>query len=98
MASTITGAGLGLYDAALNLPGQRNATSQLGAQGDRVYLNSQTGNLVIQQQDAYLSSLGFGFDSYLARNYYKPVLNGLYRLITMTIHNTYYNKSSLTSK
>jgi len=89
MANTITGAGLGLYDAALNLLDNRNSNSRLGTQGYRVYLNSQTGNLVIQQQDAYLSSLGFGFDSNLACNYYKPLLNGLYCLITMTIHNTH---------
>jgi YD repeat-containing protein len=63
MTGIVTGAGLGLYGNALNVLG--NAT--LGANGNRVYVNSTTGNLIVQQQDEYLASVGL--DLGLSRTY-----------------------------
>src|SRR5262245_17769310 len=69
MASIITGPGLGLYPSSLNVLGLSNGNPLVGRSGqsDRVYVNSATGNLVIQSQDEFLASLGP--DLSLARTY-----------------------------
>jgi len=67
MASVISGAGLGLYNSSLNILGSASGNAQLGANGNAVYVNSQSGNLVVQQQDEFLTSLGL--DLGLARTY-----------------------------
>lgn len=67
MVSIISGDGLGLYNTSLNLLNQSNSGSQLGNNGDQLYVNTTTGNLVIRQQDEFLSSAGAGLN--LLRTY-----------------------------
>jgi YD repeat-containing protein len=67
MASIISGVGIGLYNSSLSLLGNASGNALLGQNGDRVYVNSQNGNLVLQQQDEFLSSLGL--DLSLTRTY-----------------------------
>ena len=60
MASIISGNELGLYNTSLNLLGLTNGNPTTGrpGQSDAIYINSTTGNLVVQQRDEYLASLG----------------------------------------
>ena len=59
MAAITTGNGLGLFNTSWNLLGHPGAqTPTVGRQGDAVYVNSVTGNLIIQRQDDYLASTG----------------------------------------
>jgi YD repeat-containing protein len=71
MTSITTGTGLGLFNTSLDLLGRAAPAldPQTGrpGQADRVYINSQTGNLIIQQQDEYLASVGI--DLGLVRTY-----------------------------
>jgi hypothetical protein len=67
MASVISGNSLGLYSNSLNLLGGANSLIGRSGQSDRTYLNSQTGNLVIQNQDEYVATLGL--DLALVRTY-----------------------------
>jgi hypothetical protein len=52
MASVISAEGLGLSNASFTRANTPNP------QADQVFVNSATGNLVVQRQDAYLTSLG----------------------------------------
>ncbi|VAW79676.1 hypothetical protein MNBD_GAMMA12-1235, partial [hydrothermal vent metagenome] len=65
MVAVISGDGLGAYDHSLNLLGSNN--NQVGRFGNQLFVNSVTGNLVVQQQDEYLASLGL--DTGLIRTY-----------------------------
>jgi hypothetical protein len=60
MAAVISGEGLGLYNSSVIPTGLGGGSNdpQVGQIGDRVYLNTRTGNLVIQQQDEFLASVG----------------------------------------
>ncbi len=59
MTSVITSSGLGLFNTSANILGS-SGNPLLGrpGQSDAVYVNSATGNLVVQEQDEYLVSLG----------------------------------------
>lgn len=63
MSATITGEGLGIF----NLTGAVQGEPGLGRHGERVYVNSTSGNLIIQQQDEFLT--GLGLDLGLVRTY-----------------------------
>src|SRR6266566_8719830 len=68
MTSIITGSGLGLFNTSANLLGTAgNPLFGRPGQSNAVYVNSTTGNLVVQGQDEYLSSLGL--DTALVRTY-----------------------------
>ena len=60
MAAIISGAGLGVFNSSLNLLGGQGPGGEatVGRNGDRVYVNVTTGNLVIRQRDEYLASVG----------------------------------------
>ena len=62
MVAVVSGEGLGLFNASNGLG---NAVS--GQSGEAVYVNSTTGNLVIQGRDEFLS--GSGLDIPLVRTY-----------------------------
>jgi hypothetical protein len=53
MVAVVSGSGLGLFGSTGN-----NGNPQIGRGNDRVFVNSTTGNLVIQSQDEALSALG----------------------------------------
>ncbi len=65
MTSIIAGSGLGLFNTSANLLG--TAGNALPGRSNAVYVNSTTGNLVVQGQDEYLASLGL--DTALIRTY-----------------------------
>ena len=68
MPSIISGEGLGLFNKLINPQGQGDsAHTGVGKNGDKVYVNSQSGNLVIQRQDEFLK--GAGIDLGLIRTY-----------------------------
>ncbi|MCU7934082.1 MAG: hypothetical protein KZQ99_04275, partial [Candidatus Thiodiazotropha sp. (ex Dulcina madagascariensis)] len=69
MASIIGGEHLGLYNGSLGLFGGGEGQARVGRNGqsDRVYVNTATGNLVVQRRDEYLS--GLGLDLALLRTY-----------------------------
>jgi hypothetical protein len=60
MASIISGNSLGLSDTSLFVLGPDGAVGQAahGRAGERVYVNSTTGNLVVQNRDELLVGLG----------------------------------------
>jgi hypothetical protein len=62
MVAVVSGSGLGLFGSTGN-----NGNPQIGRGNDRVFINSTTGNLVIQSQDDTLSALGL--DLALIRTY-----------------------------
>jgi YD repeat-containing protein len=71
MASITTGNGLGLFNTSINLLGtsspHQDPTLGKPGQGDRVYVNAATGNLVIQKTDEILANSGL--DLNLVRTY-----------------------------
>jgi YD repeat-containing protein len=69
MVAAISGAGLGLYNtSATNLNGQGTAGSAPeGRTGEQVYVNTSTGNLVLQDDDQLLSAVGL--DVAIVRTY-----------------------------
>ena len=68
MAAVITSQSLGLYHSSLTQTGQTfGGLGQLGNQGNHLYVNASTGNLIVQQQDELLKSLGI--DQSLIRTY-----------------------------
>lgn len=74
MAAIITGSGLGLYDSSLNTLGQSlGQDPQVGRYGNQVYINAQTGNLVVRHRDEFLRSAGP--DLGLVRTYNSQGLN-----------------------
>ena len=62
MAAVISGNDLGIYNNILG-----GGSPRLGRESDRVYVNSQSGNLLLQQQDQYLAVTGQ--DVALVRSY-----------------------------
>ena len=69
MAAIVAGASLGLTNSSLALLGAQGQVGSAthGASGERVYLNSTTGNLVIQRRDELV--VGVGNDIALVRTY-----------------------------
>ncbi|MFC4314275.1 DUF6531 domain-containing protein, partial [Steroidobacter flavus] len=69
MVAVVSGSGLGLFGSSVAALGGVGATgnSGLGRGTDRVFVNSVTGNLVVQSQDERLS--GFAQDISLVRTY-----------------------------
>src|SRR5260221_2857722 len=69
MVAVVSGSGIGLFNSSLSVLGGNGASGSApnGRSGDRVYVNSATGNLVIQSQDETLSALGL--DLGLLRTY-----------------------------
>lgn len=62
MVSIVSGSGLGLLNSSAGVLGNagQQGAAQSGKYGDNVYVNAATGNLVLQHQDDYLASTGFG--------------------------------------
>ncbi|MES9977361.1 MAG: hypothetical protein ABW107_01285, partial [Candidatus Thiodiazotropha sp. 6PLUC5] len=60
MVGIIGGENLGLYNGSVGRFGASGTNEWVGRNGqsDRIYVNTTTGNLVIQRQDEYLSSQG----------------------------------------
>src|ERR1700737_4721048 len=60
MVAVVSGNGVGLGNTSLNTLGSQGAVGKAseGNAGEQVYVNSSTGNLVIQDRDDYLASLG----------------------------------------
>src|SRR5262245_22322347 len=69
MTTVVAGTGLGLLNTSLNVLGARTRVGQdePGRAAERVYVNSVTGNLVVQNTDEVL--LGRGPDVALLRTY-----------------------------
>jgi hypothetical protein len=60
MVEVVSGGQLGLVNSSLSYLGKGGGVgdAQLGQNGDRVYLNAATGNLVIQSTDEVLGAIG----------------------------------------
>ena len=60
MVAIVTGEQLGLSFSSLSLLGQRGVTGNAagGRNGELEYVNAATGNLVLQDRDDYLASVG----------------------------------------
>jgi hypothetical protein len=69
MAAIVAGASLGLTNTSLAVLGPQGQVGSAthGASGERVYVNSTTGNLVIQRRDELV--VGVGNDTSLVRTY-----------------------------
>lgn len=69
MVAAVSGAGLGLFGSAVSALGGAGVggNAGLGRGSDRVFVNTATGNLVVQSQDEVLSALGL--DLSLIRTY-----------------------------
>ncbi|TMG77245.1 MAG: hypothetical protein E6H80_01665, partial [Betaproteobacteria bacterium] len=69
MVAIVSGAGLGLANSSLNVLGPQGALgpANQGRAGERVYVNSSTGNLVVQNRDELV--IGRGPDISLVRTY-----------------------------
>ena len=69
MVAVVSGSGLGLYSSSVSILGGAGAVgrAQNGRSGEQVFVNSATGNLVIQDQDESLKALGL--DLGLIRTY-----------------------------
>src|SRR5262245_41756424 len=69
MVAIVSGSGLGLFRSSVSSLGQSGVAGdpRAGRGGDQVYVNSATGNLIVQGQDEILRSLGL--DLSLVRTY-----------------------------
>jgi hypothetical protein len=69
MVAVVSGSGLGLFGSSVTGLGGAGASGNaaLGRGGDRVYVNTATGNLIVQSQDEILRALGL--DLALIRTY-----------------------------
>ena len=69
MVAVVSGAGLGLFGSSVSALGGIGASGNgaVGRGNDRVYVNTATGNLIIQSQDEHLSLVGT--DLKLVRTY-----------------------------
>ena len=63
MVAVVSGSGLGLFNSSTSTLGGAgaNGNSQVGRGRDQVYVNSTTGNLIVQSVDETLSALGLDF-------------------------------------
>lgn len=75
MVAVVSGAGLGLFGSSLSALGGAGSAGTAGAGrgNDRMFVNTATGNLVVQSQDERLSALGL--DLALIRTYNSQGLN-----------------------
>jgi YD repeat-containing protein len=69
MVAVVSGSGLGLFGSSASALGGAGTSgnSNVGRGNDRIYVNSATGNLIIQSRDEFLSSRGL--DVSLVRTY-----------------------------
>lgn len=69
MVAVVSGAGLGMFGSSVAALGGIGATGNagVGRGNDRVFVNTATGNLIVQSQDERLSALGLDFS--LVRTY-----------------------------
>ncbi len=69
MVAVVSGSGLGLFGSSISTLGGAGASSGpgVGRGTDNVFVNTATGNLVVQSRDEFLSALGL--DVSLARTY-----------------------------
>lgn len=67
MVAIVAGNGLGLVNTSLNVLGSQTGVASSGQSGDKVYVNSTNGNLVIQRQDELV--IGSGLDISVVRTY-----------------------------
>ena len=69
MVAVVSGSGLGLFGSSISALGGAGAAgnANVGRGGDRAYVNTATGNLIVQSQDEVLSALGL--DLALVRTY-----------------------------
>ncbi len=60
MVTVVSGAGLGLFGSSASMLGGGGVfgDARSGRGTDRVFVNSATGNLIVQSQDEALSALG----------------------------------------
>lgn len=69
MASVVGGEGLGLYNSLLgSLGASSNGQTRLGQNGNHIYVNASTGNLLVRQRDEFLSSTGLDFNLFRTYN------------------------------
>jgi YD repeat-containing protein len=62
MVAVVSGSGLGLFNSsASSLSGDNNSNAQVGRGRDRYYVNTTTGNLIVQATDETLSAIGLDF-------------------------------------
>src|SRR5215510_8037785 len=62
MVAVVSGSGLGLFNSsASSLGGDNAGNAQAGRGRDRVYVNTTTGNLIVQSVDETLTGLGLDF-------------------------------------
>lgn len=67
MVAVVSGGGLGLFGSSAAILGGVHGNASLGRGTDRVYVNSATGNLIVQSRDENLA--GLGLDVALVRTY-----------------------------
>jgi len=67
MVAVVSGTGLGLFGSSVAAVGGANGNAGVGRGNDRVFVNTATGNLIIQSQDESLNA--FGLDVALVRTY-----------------------------
>src|SRR5690349_2335077 len=69
MSAVISSNQLGLYNSSLTVLGGRGPANDptIGRNGNQVYVNAATGNLVVSQRDEFIASLGL--DLALNRTY-----------------------------
>lgn len=67
MVAVVSGSGLGLFGSSASVLGGVHGNAGLGRGTDRLYINSATGNLVVQSVDESLAALGL--DVSLVRTY-----------------------------
>lgn len=67
MVAVVSGSGLGLFGSSASVLGGVHGNASLGRGTDRLYINSATGNLVVQSVDESLAALGL--DVSLVRTY-----------------------------
>ncbi|HUR88505.1 MAG TPA: hypothetical protein VMZ74_05395 [Ramlibacter sp.] len=71
MVAFVSGNTLGLSNSSLALLGRSGVVgdAQSGRAGEQVYVNAATGDLIIQRQDEWVDSMGFGVPTALLRTY-----------------------------
>lgn len=58
MTAIVIGSTLGLAGTSQTLPGAASGNASTGSSGERVYVNAETGNLIVQRQDELLAARG----------------------------------------